>query len=227
MLSFSLFPHDFLVMIFYPTFHCQKTARSFKFKTSESQEQYEILMLFSQSLWTSPFCWLPEQRLPTVWGQMGPDASHRTEAAAAGVCHQTTVVRLVLVSLSLRFKQTGTCRLVQKAKSFSMFSSFCPPPQRCPCCLPVGWQRSSQDPPGPQRGHIRFHQTSTSSKSWWNHSEGGDTDIFQVLLFWVFFTQKSILNSFPVITHSVLQLLLDSHKTHDVPLASHFQDRRC
>lgn len=119
----------FLVMILDPMFHCQKAARSLKFKTSESQEQYEILTLFSQSLWTSPFCWLPEQRLPTVWGQMGPDASHRTEAAAAGVCHQTTVVRLVLVSLSLRFKQTGTCRFVQKDKSFSMFSSFCPPPE--------------------------------------------------------------------------------------------------
>lgn len=60
----------------------------------------------------------------------------------------------------------------------------------------MGWQRSSQDPPGPQRGHIRFHQTSTSSKSWWNHSEGGDTDIFQVLLFCFFLTHKKYFELF-------------------------------
>lgn len=40
---------------------------------------------------------------------MGPDASHRTEAAAAGVRHQTAVVRPLLVRLpsacgSLRFR---------------------------------------------------------------------------------------------------------------------------
>lgn len=37
---------------------------------------------------------------------MGPDAAHRAEAAAAGVRHQTAVVRLVLVSFSVRLKTT-------------------------------------------------------------------------------------------------------------------------
>lgn len=52
---------------------------------------------------------------------MGPDAAHRAEAAAAGVRHQTAVVRPVLVSLSVRLNQRGTRRFVKKPKSFSMY----------------------------------------------------------------------------------------------------------
>lgn len=55
---------------------------------------------------------------------MGPDAAHRAEAAAAGVCHQTAVVRLVLVSLSVRLNQRGTRRFVKKPKSFSMYLCY-------------------------------------------------------------------------------------------------------
>lgn len=42
----------------------------------------------------------PEQGLPAVWGQMGFDATHRSQAAQTGDCHQAAVVRLVLVSYS-------------------------------------------------------------------------------------------------------------------------------
>lgn len=52
---------------------------------------------------------------------MGPDAAHRAEAAATGVRHQTAVVRLVLVSLSVRLNQRGTRRFVKKPKSFSIY----------------------------------------------------------------------------------------------------------
>lgn len=45
----------------------------------------------------------PEQRVPAVWGQVGSDAAHRSQAAQTGGRHQATVVRLVLVRDVLLF----------------------------------------------------------------------------------------------------------------------------
>lgn len=39
----------------------------------------------------------PEQGVPAVWGQVGSDAAHSSQAAQTGGRHQATVVRLVLV----------------------------------------------------------------------------------------------------------------------------------
>lgn len=99
---------------------------------------------------------------------MGSDASHSPEAPEARVRHKTTVVWPVLVSFLTPFalKKTKKKGLILEAAGGDQQKCFLSLLlQRCSFSLSVGRQRSGQDPPGPQRGHPRFHQTSTSSKN--------------------------------------------------------------
>ena len=81
----------------------------------------------------SPSAFFSEQRLPTVWGQMGADASNSLKAATPRVCNQTTVVWPVLVSLTT-LSPSNRCSLNPDNESPPLYgwlagglNSPCPP----------------------------------------------------------------------------------------------------
>lgn len=60
----------------------------------------------------------PEQGVPAVWGQVGFDATHRSQAAQTGGRHQATVVRLVLVRSALsHLCKTAVLSLISAASA--------------------------------------------------------------------------------------------------------------